>query len=90
VSFQYLRNNHISYNPVAEADAKLTDGTMIRILGVTRLLEVKLGSLRFNHRFLVVDTDSYDCALGMSFLHQENPRFDWRARTMTVMRKHVQ
>jgi hypothetical protein len=67
VSFQYLNDNHISYDPVSVPEAKLADGTMIRILGVTRLVEVKLGAFRFKHRFLVVDMDSYDCVLGMSF-----------------------
>jgi hypothetical protein len=32
---------------------------------------------------------SHDCVLGMSFFYQVNPHFDWRARTMSVSRKHT-
>jgi hypothetical protein len=88
-SLNYLHSNNICYDPIAAPDAKLADGTAIGIVGVTKLLEVKLGAFRFKHRFLVVDMDSHDCVLGMSFFYQVNPQFDWRARTMCVSHKHT-
>jgi hypothetical protein len=86
-SLEYLRNSNICFDPVSVPAARLADGKSLGILGITPTLEVKLGPFRFKHRFLVVDMESHDCVLGMSFFHQVNPQFDWRLRTMTVMHK---
>jgi hypothetical protein len=87
VSADFLQNNGICFKTVSVPDAHLADGAAIRILGVTHSLELKLGSFRCKHEFIVVEMAAYDCVLGMSFFHQVNPAFDWRARTMCVKHK---
>jgi transposase InsO family protein len=83
-SLNFLRSNGISYEPVSMSSANLADGSAIKIVGMTKKLELKIGCFRIKHAFIVIDMEAYDCVLGMSFFTQVNPVIDWRARTMRV------
>lgn len=84
VSSQYLAESGITFEHVDFPDASLADGSCVRVLGITKRLELKIGSFRCKQQYLVVDMDAYDCVLGMSFLYDFNPHIDWRRRTMSL------
>jgi hypothetical protein len=88
-SLDSLHTHYTSLDPVSVPAARLANGSSLGIKGITRLIEVKIGPFRFKHRFLVVEMDAQEFVLGMSFLHQVNPEFDWRERTMTVLHKQT-
>lgn len=66
---------------------ELPDGRSLAVLGRVFAADVKLGAVRTQADFVVLDIRlSADVILGMAWLEQENPCIDWEARTVTLER----
>ena len=83
MSLNFPRANHLTFEPVEQTSATLSDGNGVSISGVLKSLDVKFGVFHAKQVLLVVEILQYHAVLGMDFLVRHNPFLSFQKRAMT-------
>ncbi|TPX30017.1 hypothetical protein SmJEL517_g06295 [Synchytrium microbalum] len=84
VGYKFLKEHHLKTSPMPRA-LKLTLGdgkTKLKLTQQTTAVDLKVLGIADRVELPVLHTDGYDIVLGLDLLIRNNPRIDWRNRTI--------